>query len=147
PDRPLCGCRVAWQAEPAAREVVRCWRASSKSRGVIPASPRKWHYCRGRVKMTVLARGKLKMHYIRMLFVGLIVGLLSSWFYGFFVKGVHLGLVKAAIVGILGSYVFGLIGHALHPASKEPLHPAGFFYSILGSVALIYLGHNVVGLL
>jgi uncharacterized membrane protein YeaQ/YmgE (transglycosylase-associated protein family) len=87
------------------------------------------------------------MHYIRMFFVGLIVGLLASFCYGFIFKGVHLGLLKAALVGILGSYVFGLIGKALHPSSGEPLHPAGFFYSILGSLALIFLGEHVLHIL
>jgi uncharacterized membrane protein YeaQ/YmgE (transglycosylase-associated protein family) len=87
------------------------------------------------------------MHYVRMLFVGLIVGLLASFFYGFFVHGVHLGLVKGAIVGIAGSYVFGLIGRALHPATAQALHPAGFLYSIIGAVGLIYLGQHVLHIL
>jgi uncharacterized membrane protein YeaQ/YmgE (transglycosylase-associated protein family) len=85
-------------------------------------------------------------HYIRMLFVGLLVGLLASFFYGFIFKGVHLGLVKGALVGILGSYVFGLIGRALHP-NHEPLHPAGFLYSIVGALLLIFLGQHVLHIL
>jgi len=84
------------------------------------------------------------MHYLRMLIVGLVVGLLSSFLYGFFVKGVHLGLVKASLIGIAGSYLFGLIGRALHPATQEALHPAGFLYSIIGSIVLIFVGHNVL---
>lgn len=84
------------------------------------------------------------MHYIRMLIVGLVVGLLASFLYNRFFTGVHLGLLRAAIVGVLGSYVFGLLGRVFHPATQEPLHPAGFLYSIIGSLALIYLGHNVL---
>jgi uncharacterized membrane protein YeaQ/YmgE (transglycosylase-associated protein family) len=77
-----------------------------------------------------------------MFFVGLFVGLLSSFFYGFFFHGVHLGVIRATVVGILGSYVFGLIGRALHP-SHEPLHPAGFMYSIGGSLVLIFVGQHL----
>jgi uncharacterized membrane protein YeaQ/YmgE (transglycosylase-associated protein family) len=77
-----------------------------------------------------------------MFFVGLFVGLIASFCYGFFFHGVHLGLVKGTVVGILGSYVFGLIGRALHP-SHEPLHPAGFGYSILGSLVLIFVGQHL----
>ena len=84
------------------------------------------------------------MHYIRMLVVGLVVGLLASFLYGVFVSGVHLGWFRAALVGILGSYVFGLLGRVFHPATQEPLHPAGFLYSIIGSLVLIFLGHNVL---
>jgi uncharacterized membrane protein YeaQ/YmgE (transglycosylase-associated protein family) len=83
------------------------------------------------------------LHYIRMFFVGLITGLLASFVYNRFDPGVHLGVVKGAVVGIAGSYVFGLIGKLLHP-SAEPLHPAHFLYSILGSVALIFVGHKLL---
>jgi uncharacterized membrane protein YeaQ/YmgE (transglycosylase-associated protein family) len=83
------------------------------------------------------------LHFIRMLFVGLIVGLLASWFYGHIVTGVHLGWLKATVVGILGSYLFGLIGHALHTSDKTPVHPAGFLYSIVGSVLLIFVGQHL----
>ena len=80
------------------------------------------------------------MHYIRMLVVGLVVGLLASFLYGRFFAGVHLGLLKATLVGILGSYLFGLLGRVFHPATQEPLHPAGFLYSIVGSLLLIFVG-------
>jgi len=85
-------------------------------------------------------------HYIRMFFVGLFAGLLASFFYGFIFRGVHLGILKATLVGIAGSYVFGLIGRALHP-NHEPLHPAGFLYSILGAFALIFVGEHVLHIL
>lgn len=83
------------------------------------------------------------MHLIRMFVVGLVVGLLASFLYGTFFHGVHLGWWRAALVGILGSYVFGLLGRALHPATEEPFHPAGFLYSILGSLLLIFLGQKL----
>lgn len=80
------------------------------------------------------------MHYIRMLIVGLVVGLLASWLYGRFFPGVHLGALKATVVGILGSYLFGLVGRLFHPSTQEPFHPAGFLYSIIGALALIFVG-------
>jgi uncharacterized membrane protein YeaQ/YmgE (transglycosylase-associated protein family) len=72
-----------------------------------------------------------------MLIVGLIVGILARFFYP---GAVHLGLLASALLGIAGSYAAGLLGRALHPASSQPVHPAGIFYSILGAMLLIFLG-------
>jgi uncharacterized membrane protein YeaQ/YmgE (transglycosylase-associated protein family) len=76
-----------------------------------------------------------------MLFVGLIVGILAKFFYP---GAVHLGLIASALLGIAGSYLAGLIGRALHPSTQsQPLHPAGFFYSILGAMLLIFLARTL----
>ena len=77
------------------------------------------------------------MHIIRLLIVGLIVGVLARFFYP---GAVHLNLLMSALLGIAGAFVAGLIGKAVHPSSAEPVHPAGFIYSILGAMALIFIG-------
>lgn len=78
------------------------------------------------------------MHYIRMLIVGLLVGILARFFYP---GPVHMGLIASAILGIAGSYVAGMLGRILHPASAAtPFHPAGIFYSIIGAMLLIFIG-------
>lgn len=84
------------------------------------------------------------MHYVRMLVVGLIVGILARFFYP---GAVPLGLLASAILGIAGSFLAGLIAQLLQPAmAREPLHPVGFIYSILGSMLLIFLARNVLHL-
>jgi uncharacterized membrane protein YeaQ/YmgE (transglycosylase-associated protein family) len=79
-----------------------------------------------------------------MLIVGLIVGILARFFYP---GAVPLGLLTSAILGIAGSFLAGLIAQLLHPAStQEPLHPAGFVYSILGAMVLIFVARNILHL-
>lgn len=78
------------------------------------------------------------MHFIVMIVVGLIVGILARFFYP---GAVHMGLIASALLGIAGSFLAGLLGRALHPASRDqPFHPAGFIYSIIGAMILIFLG-------
>jgi len=78
------------------------------------------------------------MQYIVMIVVGVIVGILARFFYP---GAVHMGLIASALLGIAGALLAGLIGRALHPASRDqPFHAAGFIYSIIGAMALIFLG-------
>lgn len=82
------------------------------------------------------------MHYVVMVIVGLIVGILARFFYP---GAVHMSLIASAILGILGSLLAGLVGRALHPSSREqPFHPAGFIYSIIGAMILIFLARHVL---
>jgi uncharacterized membrane protein YeaQ/YmgE (transglycosylase-associated protein family) len=84
------------------------------------------------------------MHYVRMAAVGLIVGILARFFYP---GTVPLGLLTSAFLGIAGSFIAGLIGQLLQPSTaQEPLHPAGFFYSIQGAMLLIFFARNVLHL-
>lgn len=84
------------------------------------------------------------MHYVRMVIVGLIVGILARFFYP---GAVPLGLLASALLGIAGSFLAGLIAQLLHPqTAQEPFHPAGFLYSVLGSMLLIFLARNVLHL-
>lgn len=78
------------------------------------------------------------MHYVVMFVVGLIVGVLARFFYP---GAVHMSLIASAILGIAGSFLAGFAGRALHPATRDqPFHPAGFVYSIVGAIVLIFVG-------
>lgn len=78
------------------------------------------------------------MHFVVMIIVGLIVGILARFFYP---GAVHMGLIASALLGIAGAFLAGLLGRALHPVSRDqPFHPAGFIYSIIGAMILIFLG-------
>jgi len=84
------------------------------------------------------------MHYVRMAIVGLIVGLLARFFYP---GAVPLGLLASMLLGIAGSFLAGLIAQLLQPATaRQPLHPAGFLYSVLGAMLLIFLARHVLHL-
>ena len=77
------------------------------------------------------------MHYVVMIIVGLIVGILARFFYP---GAVHMG-IASALLGIAGSFLAGFALRALHPATRDqPLHPAGFLASIVGAVVLIFVG-------
>jgi len=78
------------------------------------------------------------MGIIRMIVVGLIVGILARWFYP---GAVHMHIVMTIILGIAGSFVAGLVHKMLHPSTAEPFHPAGFVASILGAMLLIFIAH------
>ena len=81
------------------------------------------------------------MHIIRMLVIGLIVGILARFFYP---GAVHMGLIMSALLGIAGSFVAGFIGQFFQPATaRQPSHPAGFVYSVLGAMLLIFLARLI----
>jgi uncharacterized membrane protein YeaQ/YmgE (transglycosylase-associated protein family) len=80
---------------------------------------------------------------IRMIVVGLIVGILARFFYP---GAVHMGILMTAVLGIIGSFVAGLIGALLHRDSGEGFHPAGFIYSVLGAILVIFIARSVLHL-
>lgn len=81
-------------------------------------------------------------HIIRLVVVGLIVGVLARFFYP---GAVHLGWIGSIVLGIAGSFVAGFVVKAIHPKSAEPMHPAGFIASIIGAIVLIFLA-RLIGL-
>ena len=83
------------------------------------------------------------LHIIRMLIVGLVVGLIARFLYP---GPVPLSLAMSALLGIAGSLVAGLLGALLHPNSASPFHPAGLIYSIVGALIVIYVARNVLHL-
>ena len=81
------------------------------------------------------------LHMIRLLVVGLIVGVIARFLYP---GPVPMGLLMSAVLGIAGSFVAGFLGTMLHRESAEPLHPAGIIYSILGALVLIFVARSVL---
>lgn len=81
-------------------------------------------------------------HIIRLIVVGLIVGILARFFYP---GAVHLGWIGSIVLGIAGSFLAGFILKLIHPRSAEPLHPAGFIASIIGAIVLIFIA-RLIGL-
>ena len=51
--------------------------------------------------------------------------------------------ILSAVLGIAGSFIAGFIGSLVHRGSGEGFHPAGFIYSILGAIILIFLARSV----
>lgn len=80
------------------------------------------------------------MHIVRMLIVGLIVGVLARFFYP---GAVHMHLLASTGLGILGSLLAGLVTQiASGNAGKQPFHPAGFIASILGAMVVIFVARH-----
>lgn len=81
------------------------------------------------------------MQYVVMAVVGLIVGAIARLIYP---GHHHMGWIATIILGIAGSYFAGFVGGLIHRTDDGQLHPAGFFYSVLGALALIFIAHNVL---
>jgi uncharacterized membrane protein YeaQ/YmgE (transglycosylase-associated protein family) len=65
---------------------------------------------------------------------GLIVGVLARWFYP---GTVSMGWIATILLGIGGSLVAGLVVSR----GREQFNRAGLLASILGGMALIFIGH------
>ena len=77
------------------------------------------------------------IHIIWSIIVGAIIGGIAE----FFVPGrQNLGFLKCALLGIIGSIIGGLIGRAFsRPAPGSSFHPAGFFFSVICSIILLWI--------
>jgi len=74
---------------------------------------------------------------IRMIVIGLIVGVLARWFYP---GRVDAGWIVTILLGIAGSFVAGFAMQLLSPAQRDkPFHPAGLLASIVGGMVLIFV--------
>lgn len=82
------------------------------------------------------------MNYVIMAIVGLVVGILARYFYP---GPVPMGLVMSAVLGIAGSFLAGFVGSMVHKSADGRMHPAGFIWSIVGAMVLIYLA-RVMGI-
>ncbi len=81
------------------------------------------------------------MQYVSMAVVGLIVGIISRFLYP---GAVPMGLIVSMLLGIAGSFLAGIVGNLIHKKPDGPAFSrAGFLYSIIGSMALIFLMRNV----
>ena len=84
------------------------------------------------------------MQYVVMAIVGLVVGAIAR----FILPGAqHMGWILTIVLGIAGSYLAGLIGSLVHGKTDAGgFHPAGFFYSVLGALLLLFVVHNLLHL-
>ncbi len=84
------------------------------------------------------------MRFLGMGFIGLIVGVLARFVYP---GDVPMNWLASALLGVGGSFFAGFVGNFIHkqPASEE-FHKAGFGYSIVGAMVLIFLARNVLHL-
>jgi len=76
------------------------------------------------------------MKYVSMIVVGLIVGILARYVYP---GAVPMGLILSAVLGVAGSFLAGFIGTMFDKEPGTQLKPAGFLWSILGALILIFV--------
>jgi uncharacterized membrane protein YeaQ/YmgE (transglycosylase-associated protein family) len=82
------------------------------------------------------------MRYISMAIVGLIVGIIARFVYP---GAVHIGWIASILLGIGGSFLAGTIGGLIHKSPNgNAIHTAGFFYSVIGALAIIFIARNVL---
>lgn len=76
------------------------------------------------------------MKYVSMIVVGLVVGILARFIYP---GAVPMGLILSAVLGVVGSFLAGFVGSMLDKEPGTQLKPAGFVYSILGALVVIFV--------
>lgn len=76
------------------------------------------------------------MRYVSMIAVGLVVGILARFIYP---GAVPMGLIMSAGLGVVGSFLAGFVGSMLDKEPGTQLKPAGFVYSLLGALAVIFI--------
>lgn len=76
------------------------------------------------------------MKYVSMIVVGLVVGILARFLYP---GEVPMGLMLSAVLGVVGSFLAGFVGSMLDKEPGTQLKPAGFVYSILGALVVIFI--------
>ena len=78
---------------------------------------------------------------ISTIIVGLIVGALARWFYP---GTVPMAWWLTALLGIAGSIVGGFISSLIWKSPNGRFHPAGWVFSIIGAMILLYAYLNFV---
>ncbi len=76
------------------------------------------------------------MKYVSMIAVGLVVGILARYVYP---GEVPMGLIMSAVLGVVGSFLAGFIGSMMDKEPGTQLKPAGFVYSLVGALAVIFI--------
>ena len=74
------------------------------------------------------------MHYVWMVIVGFVVGLIAR---AVMPGDQKLGLIMTAVLGIVGALVAGFLGQAL--GWYQAGEPAGFIASIIGAVIVLFI--------
>jgi len=75
------------------------------------------------------------MSIIGVIVVGFLVGVLARWFYP---GVVQMGFVMTTILGIAGSFLGGLLSSVLFRSPDGNFHPAGWIFSIIGAMIIIW---------
>jgi uncharacterized membrane protein YeaQ/YmgE (transglycosylase-associated protein family) len=76
------------------------------------------------------------MKYVSMIAVGLIVGILARFVYP---GEVPMTLIMSAVLGVVGSFLAGFVGSMMDKEPGTQLKPAGFVYSLVGALAVIFI--------
>jgi uncharacterized membrane protein YeaQ/YmgE (transglycosylase-associated protein family) len=79
------------------------------------------------------------MKYVSMIAVGLIVGILARYVYP---GAVPMGLIMSAGLGVVGSFLAGFVGSMLDNEPGTQLKPAGFVWSIVGALVVIFVARR-----
>jgi uncharacterized membrane protein YeaQ/YmgE (transglycosylase-associated protein family) len=80
------------------------------------------------------------MKYVSMAAMGLIVGALAKFFY---IGDNGNGWIMSMVLGLAGSFAAGFVGSMLDKEPGTQLKPAGFIYSILGAMILIFVAKQL----
>ncbi len=80
------------------------------------------------------------MNYVIMAVMGLIVGALAKLLY---IGDNGNSWIMSMVLGIAGSFIAGLIGSMLDKQPGTQLKPAGFIFSILGAMVLIFVAKQI----
>lgn len=80
------------------------------------------------------------MKYVHMAIVGLVIGILARYVYP---GAVEMGLIKSAVLGVAGSFLAGFVGSMFDKEPGTQLKPAGFIWSILGALVLIFAARQL----
>jgi len=78
-------------------------------------------------------RGKIMIHLIWYIIVGLIAGLIAKS-----VLHVHMTIFWTIVLGIIGSIIGGAVTHMFSPPSGR-FHPAGIIFSTLGAILVLFI--------
>lgn len=79
------------------------------------------------------------MKYVSMAITGLIVGILARFVYP---GEVPMGWAMSAILGVVGSFLAGTIGTLMDKQPGTQLKPAGFLWSLVGALVVIFVARK-----
>lgn len=80
------------------------------------------------------------MKYLSMAAMGLIVGALAKLFY---IGDNDNGWIMSMVLGVAGSFAAGFAGSMLDKEPGTQLKPAGFIWSVLGAMVLIFIAKQI----
>ena len=74
------------------------------------------------------------IHLIWYILVGLIAGIIAKS-----VMHVHMTIFWTIVLGIIGSIIGGAVTHMFSHPTTGRFHPAGFIFSTLGAILVLYV--------